>query len=38
MHWTLADLYALPLEVYDVLTAELVKEAEQLARAQRRSR
>jgi hypothetical protein len=33
MHWTLADLYALPLEVYDVLTDELVKEADALAKA-----
>lgn len=33
MHWTLPDLYALPLEVVDVLTAELIKESEALAKA-----
>ena len=33
MHWTLDDLYALPLDVYDVLTDELIKESEAMEKA-----
>jgi hypothetical protein len=28
MHWTYADLMTLPIEVYDVLLEEIVKEQE----------
>ena len=37
MRWTLEDLYALPLEVYDVLTEELVKESEAMAKAAKKT-
>jgi hypothetical protein len=33
MHWTLDDVYALPVEVYDVVIAELVKESDRLEKA-----
>jgi hypothetical protein len=32
MHWTYADVLALPVDVYDVLVEELTKEAEEADR------
>lgn len=29
MHWTLDDLYALPIDVYDVLVEQVKKESQQ---------